>query len=241
MFKRLVALSALPLMPLIAQDATSNYREPPPSISVSANADVKVSPDRANISISVQTKHETAAGAASENAKKQTAVINAIKKLGLKDDQISTTNYNVSPTYRYEQNKDPILTGYTVTNTVVVEVRDIKQVGPVIDAALNNGANLISSLDFYAANTDSARRDAISKAVAKAKAEAEIAAQASGGTLGPLLDMNINAEMPGPMPPPVPMYAKASGRDMAESTPINPGDQTVRVVVYTRWRFNSAR
>lgn len=235
MFKSLVLICVLPLT-LYAQDPMNAHREPPPAISVSSVSDVKVTPDRATINISVQTKHETAAGAASENARKQTAVIAAIKALGFKDDQISTVNYNVSPAYRYEPNRDPILTGYTVTNTVVVEVRDLKQVGPVIDAALSNGANLISSLDFYAANTDAARQDAISKAVAKARAEAQVAAKASGGSLGNLLELNINADFPNP---PIPMYAKVANmaRDMAESTPINPGDQTVRVTVHTRWRF----
>jgi uncharacterized protein YggE len=240
MLRNVVALSAIPFMSLAAQDGTS-FREPPPAISVSSSSEVKITPDRATIHISVQTKHETAATAASENAQKQTAVINAIKKLGITDDQISTVNYNVSPAYRYEPNRDPILTGYTVTNTVVVELRDIKQVGAVIDAALTNGSNMISSLDFYASNTEAARRDAIAKAVAKAKAEAEVAAQASGGTLGTLLDLNISAES-GPMPP-MPLYAKGE-RDMvatSAATPINPGDQTVRVVVYTRWRFNAGR
>lgn len=240
MFKQFVALLALPIMTLQAQDDSRDYREPPPAITISSTAEIKVSPDRARINISVQTKHETAAGAATENAQKQTAVLNALKALGLKDDQLSTANYNVSPSYRYEQNRDPILTGYTVTNTIVAEIRDIKQVGPVIDAALKNGSNMISSLDFYASNTDAARQKAISEAVASARAEAAIAATAAGGTIGTLLELNVNADRP--MPRPVPMYTKAAGLESADmATPINPGEQTVSVTVYTRWKYNSSK
>ena len=207
-----------------------------PQIAVAARGEIKVTPDRANIQISVQTRATTAAAAANENATKQAAVIAAIRALGLGADQISTINYNVYPEQRYEPNKEPTIIGYNVTNTVSVEVRKLSQVGPVIDAALSKGANMVSSLQFYASNTDDARRTAIASAVQKARADAEAAARAAGGTLGDLLEITVGSYS---APPPRPMMRVSAAVADQAATPINPGDQTLTVDVSTRWRFNS--
>jgi uncharacterized protein YggE len=230
---------ALAAVPAAAQETVppqgGEYaREPAPTITGSASSDVKFVPDRATVRISVQTRASTAAAAAADNASKQNAVLNSLRSLGLPNEQLSTAGYSVTPEYRYQPNQAPTLVGYTVTNTIVADVRDLKLLGKVLDAALTNGANLISSLDFYASNTDAARRQAVSDAVAKARAEAEVAARAAGGQLGTLLSLNISGGNQGP-PPPRPMMMAA--RAGAESTPINPGEQTLTVSVYASWHF----
>jgi uncharacterized protein YggE len=205
-----------------------------PQIAVTGRGEVKVSPDRATIQISVQTRALTAAAAAAENANKQQAVLTALRSLGLRNDQLSTINYNVYPEQRYEQGKEPVIVAYNVTNTILAEVQRLTQVGPVIDAALSHGANMITSLQFYASNTEAARRTAIGTAIQKARADAEAAAKAANGTLGTLLEINIGAYSP---PPPRPMMMMAR-KDVAQAeTPINPGEQTLAVEVSTRWRF----
>jgi uncharacterized protein YggE len=206
-----------------------------PQISVIGRGEIKVSPDRATIQISVQTRASTAAAAAAENANKQQSVMAALRALGLGNDQLSTVNYNVYPEQRYEQGKEPIIVAYNVTNTVLVDVRKLSQVGPVIDAALAHGANMITSLQFYASNTEAARRSAIGIAIEKARADAEAAARAARGSLGTLLGIDIGSYSP---PPPRPMMMKqmAGGAPQAD-TPINPGEETLSIEVSTRWRF----
>jgi len=224
-----VAISA----PLSAQQGASNASIP--SISVGAQGEVKVSPDRANIQISVQTRAATAAAAANENAVKQKAVIDAIRALGIPAADISTIGYNVFPQQRYEPNREPVIVGYNVTNTVAVELKKLTLVGPVIDAVLAKGANMISSLRFYASNTASARREAIALAIQKARADAEAAARAAGGTIGGLLEINVGAYF---TPPPLPMGLNVTAaRSQGVDTPISPGEQTVTVDVNTRWSF----
>jgi uncharacterized protein YggE len=223
--------------PLSAQQPVSNAtNEPISQIAVAARGEVRVAPDRATIQISVQTRSLTAAAAATENATKQKAVFDALRALGLESDQLSTVNYSVIPQQRYEPNKDPIITGYNVTNTLLVDVRKLSQVGPVIDAALAKGANMITSLQFYASNTEDARRTAITSAIRKARLDAEAAAAAAGGSVGALLEVNIGAYY---APPPRPMVmARAVAGGEADTT-INPGEQTLSVDVNTRWRFLS--
>src|SRR6476469_8934612 len=205
--KRLFAALVLISTPLMAQSATTIAT--PPQIAVASRGEVKVNPDRATIQISVQTRSATAAAAATENASKQKAVIDALKALGLKDGDISTSDYSVNPEQRYEPNKEPIVVGYTVTNTLSVEVTSLKLVGPVIDAALAKGANMINSLQFSSSNTDGARRTAIALAIEHARADAEVAAKAAGGTLGGLLEVTIGAYYP-PPPRPFAMEARAA-------------------------------
>lgn len=229
-------LSAAPVAAQTAAPAAGYLREPTPTISGSAFSEVRFVPDRATVRISVQTRATTAAAAASENATKQNAVLSALRALGIPNDQLSTADYSVSPEYRYEQNKSPVLIGYTVTNTILADVRDLKLLGKVLDASLSNGANMISSLDFYASNTDAARQKAVGEAVAKARAEAEVAARAAGGELGGLMSLNINGGNPAPPPaPPRPMMMAARAADV--STPINPGEQSLTVTVYASWKF----
>jgi uncharacterized protein YggE len=209
-----------------------------PQIAVVGRGEIKISPDRATIQISVQTRAATAAAAAADNANKQQSVMTALRALGLGNDQLSTINYNVYPEQRYEPGKEPVIVAYNVTNTILVDVRKLSQVGPVIDTALSHGANMITSLQFYASNTESARRTAIASAIEKARADAEAAARAAHGSLGTLLGIDIGSYSP---PPPRPMMmGKMAGAPQAE-TPINPGEETLSVEVSTRWRFIPAQ
>src|ERR1700693_5027760 len=210
--------------------------EPIPQIAVVGRGEIKVSPDRATIQISVQTRAPTAAAAAVDNANKQQSVMTALRPLGLGNDQLSTINYNVYPEQRYEPGKEPVIVAYNVTNTILADVRQLSQVGPVIDAALSHGANMIASLQFYASNTETARRSAIGTAIEKARADAEAAARAAHGSLGSLLEINIGAYSP-PPPRPIMMARVAGGVAQMDSTPINPGEEMLSVEVSTRWRF----
>jgi uncharacterized protein YggE len=232
---RIIAGLALLLAPLTghSQDIRAPFE---PNIAVMGRGEVKVSPDRATIQISVQTRAATAAAAAAENANKQQAVLAALKALGLGNDQLSTINYNVYPEQRYQEGKEPVIVGYNVTNTILAEVRKLTQVGPVIDAALSRGANMITSLNFYASNTEAARRTAIASAIEKARADAEAAARAARGTLGTLLEVNVGAYSP-PPPRPMMMMKEAGGRAAQADTPIQAGEETLAVEVSTRWRF----
>ena len=233
-------LFAILLAPLSVQSQATNASfEPVPQITVVGRGETKISPDRANIQISVQTRAATAGAAGAANASRQRAVLDALRKLGMTDEQLSTANYNVYPEQRYEPNKNPVIIGYVATNTINAEVRDLTKVGAVIDAALGAGANLISSLNFFASNIQQARQTAITEAVRVARAEAEIGARAAQGQLGGLLELTIGAYY-APPPRPMMMMAKAESAQASE-TPVQPGLETVTVEVTTRWRFIPTR
>jgi uncharacterized protein YggE len=220
------------------QGAINSTSELIPQLTVSARGETRVAPDRATVQISVQTRAPTAAAAAAENATKQKAVFDALRSLGLEQDQLSTVNYNVYPEMRYEPKGTPVVIAYNVTNTLLVDIKKLAQVGPVIDAALAKGANMITSLQFYASNTEEARRTAIAAAIQKARLDAEAAARAAGGSAGSLIELVIGAYNP-PPPRPMMMARATQVADATPETPINPGEQTLSVEVMTRWRFIS--
>ena len=235
MFRRIIAagvMSASVASPTVAQEQP---RPQPPQIVVSATGEVRVSPDRATISIGVQSRATTAGAASAANSQKQRAVIDAIKARGVPAEQISTANFSVVPETRYDREGQqiPRTMSYRVDNVVTVELKRMDQVGPVIDASLAAGANQINSLNFGVQNADSARRAALAVAMAKARADAEVIARAAGGSLGSLIEATA---MDVGMPRPIYMRAEA-GMAADKSVPVEPGQETISAGVNARWQF----
>jgi uncharacterized protein YggE len=208
-----------------------------PEIVTSAEGEAQYTPDRAHIYIGVQTRAKTAQEAGAENARKQDAVIAAIQALGIPKERISTVNYSVYPEQQYnpqQGDKEPKIVGYNVQNTVRVDIHDISKVGSIIDTALSKGANNINSLDFYASNQDSTRREALAAAVQRARGDAEALARGAGGQLGELIELSSAPVMTPPRPVPYMTMARA---ESMSATPVNPGEQTLTVTVTARWKF----
>jgi uncharacterized protein len=207
------------------------------TISASGQGEAKVTPDRVAVLINVQTRGATAAATASDNATRTKAVFDAMARLGLPKDQVTTEGYSVYPEMQYNRaDGGSRVIGYVANNTIRVESRQTDQAGPIIDAALTAGANNINGVSFYAQSIDEPRRAAISFAVASARADADAMARAAGGTVGELLELSTNG------PTAVPrrfdaIAVKAANSAVAAPTTMNPGEQTVNVYVTARWRF----
>jgi uncharacterized protein YggE len=218
----------------VSAQAGATAASPGPQIVTSGSGEAQIAPDRATISVGVQTRATTAAAAGADNARRQRAILDTLRALGLTSEQLSTVNYNVSPEMQYTPNgtTPPKVVGYTVSNTVRADVRKLDEVGKVIDAALAKGANEISSLQFYSSKADSVRRVALGAAVASARADADALAKAAGGTLGSLLELSTSDT---PIRPPQPIMM--SRMVDAKATPIESGEQTFTATVSARWQF----
>lgn len=217
--------------PLAAQ-ATENV----PQVVVTTMGEVQVTPDRARVQVGVETEAKTAAEAAEENNRKQTAVLAAIRALGIPPRAISTVNYNVHPIQRWnEQERRSELVGYRVSNVVQVDADRIDQTGPIIDAALKAGANRVAGLEFRLSDYAQYRDSALTLAVGNAKRQADVAARAAGGSASSLLELTVmSSERPEPRPA---MMAMKMADQEATATPVSEGTMTVSVTVMTRWRY----
>ena len=225
------ALSVAFALPAQAQAVSAQ----PPRIITSGEAQVRVPPDRATILVGVQTRGATAAAAGADNARRQKAILDTLKAMGLGPDQIATQNYSVYPEMQYPPSGgNGRIVGYNVSNVVRVELRRVEQVGPVVDAALAKGANQINSIQFHSSTAADARRTAMAEAVKDARADAEALARAAGGSLGPLVELTSNSS------PVRPMFSDMAVRGMAEAkvqTPIEPGEQVLTANVSVIWQF----
>ncbi|HUF26680.1 MAG TPA: SIMPL domain-containing protein [Gemmatimonadaceae bacterium] len=222
------------------QTGTSGSAQPsdPPQITTSARGEARARPDRATVVIAVQTRATTASQAATDNATRTEAVLAALRRLGLTNEQLSTIEYSVHPQIRYSQQGEEMgITAYIVRNAIRADLQRIEQVGPVLDSALGAGANSINSLTFHSSNVEQVRREAIAAAMSNARADAEVLARAAGGTLGRLLEAHTGEVV-------IPLLRSSVTRmaaEMAAPTPIQPGEQEITANVTARWEFVPGR
>ena len=226
----LLGLSAL--LPVIA--AAQGMHTLPPHVFVSASEEVDVAPDRAHLSVSVETRGRTSQLASQDNARIAAAILESLQRAGIAAAQIRTIGLTVNPEYRYpEGGGRPTVVGYQARNSIEVEIRNLSRVGSVVDATLAAGATNISGPSFTLANPDSARREALATAVRRAQADAEVMARAAGQKLGTVLELTSGGGMEQPMfdRGPMLMSARAEG---AVETPISTGMIKVRASVTMR-------
>ncbi len=163
---------------------------------VTGTGSKEVPSDVAKVFLGVESKEETVKEARQKAAEAMTTVLDAIKDLGVDEDDIVTTSFNIWPqTVWIEVNdslgrhSEPRITGYTVSNTVEVTVRDIDLVDEVIDSAADGGGDLIrvNSVSFTVADPGAHGAETRQLAAADARAKAQLYADAMGVTLGPLM------------------------------------------------------
>lgn len=198
-------------------------------IITSGSSEVKVTPDRAQVTVSVQTENADVKIAQSENADRMDAVIKAIKAVGIADADIRTSGYSIYPVY---DDTSSIfgrkVKTYRVTNSVQVTIRDVTKTGEVIDAAVAAGANQVDSIMFMVSEEleQSLRNEVLGKAVRKARADADIVAAAAGVTITGVKEINVGSYYP-------PVYyenARSAGMDAkvaSAPTPVEPGQVTI--------------
>ena len=150
------------------------------TISVSGSASLAGTPDVADVRLGVGLTRLTVAEARAGAAATMTAVLEAIRDAGVNSADIRTSNLSLAPQYRYEQDRDPILSAYQVTNLVTVTVRDLGQLGRIVDGALEAGATSLDGLAFRIAEPGPLQAAARQAAVADARARAEVLAAAAG-------------------------------------------------------------
>ena len=179
-------------------------------------------PDIAHVTVGIETQAPSLQTAVDDNKAKMTVLLETLKKLGLADKDIQTSNYSVytervtPPAPGAEVSTDQMI--YHVTNQVDVIVRDVNQLGDVLDKAVAAGANNIYGVNFSVEDTSKLESDARAKAVENAKARAQELAQLNGLQLGEVLSVS---EVIGGSAFPMDYGVKGMG---GGGTPVQPGE-----------------
>jgi uncharacterized protein YggE len=212
-----------------AQDAQSGQQ---PRVFVTGEGETAIAPDMAIISLAVMREADTARAALDANNEAMNAVIAAMKEAGVEQRDIQTAGLQINPRYVYpkngEEEQQPRIVAYQVSNTLTVRVRDIATVGEIIDRSVtlgvNQGGNITFTNDDPAAATTEARKRAVENAMARARTLAE----AAGVELGRILELSEQSYAP----PPVPLGGRAYRMEAAaDAVPIEAGENTYRVQV----------
>jgi uncharacterized protein len=142
-------------------------------ISVTGTGDVYTTPDIATVDISVVTEKKQIADAMSENTQKMNDIISFVKGEGVADNDITTTNFNISPIYQYDKNGTRSLQDYQISQSLTVKIRDLTKIGGILSGATSKGANSIGDLSFTVDNDDQVKADAKARAITDAKTKAK--------------------------------------------------------------------
>jgi uncharacterized protein YggE len=226
----LVAVIALLLSVAIVKAQPVPERPRPPSITVNGEATIAAEPDQAQIDIGVTTQARTAPEASRENAERLARVLAEVKKLLSKADEVKTSGYALNPQYRYPQGGKPEIVGYIANNIVRIKTARLDEVGRLIDAAMQAGANNINRLLFTLKDEEAARLDALRQASAKAKAKAEAIAASLGLKIIRISSISEGERSFQPILRQVPM-ARAEALAAQAPTPVEPGTVDVRSTV----------
>jgi uncharacterized protein YggE len=193
-------------------------------VQVTEEATLTVTPDEARIDIGVTTRAATSPGAASQNARQASAVIDALRAIR-PGTTIETVSYTVTPDIQpTREDGDARITGYTATNIVRV-TGPVAQVGDIIDVALKAGANRIHRINFTLKDEQSAGAAALRAAVDNARSRAETLADALGVKIVRVLSATTGQE------PVVRPFVATMLHAARASTPIHPSTVEVRATV----------
>ncbi|MFH2102764.1 MAG: SIMPL domain-containing protein [Chloroflexota bacterium] len=171
---------------LTACGPTTIVAEPQPrqrTLTVTGSGMVTLTPDIAYIHIGVRSEDPRASTAVSANNALASRVMDAIKRFGVEDRDITTTNFSIYPQQQYENGR-VIGISYVVDNTVYVTVRDLDQLGDLLDAVVQAGANSINGISFDVADRSDAVSQARRAAVIDARSQADELAEAAGVSIG---------------------------------------------------------
>jgi uncharacterized protein YggE len=211
----------------VANAHSQQSQMPEARLVVIGEGTVRVTPDHAQVVASVTARAKTVREASDTNARQMTAATSALLRAGIAQADIRTSRFSVQPTYTPPAPPvEPKLTGYSVTNQVTINVRDIDKVGEILDQLITAGVTSVGSISLLVSDQSRALDEGRAAAIADARRKAEIYARASQFRLGEVAWVTEDAGFA-----PAVARTSAAAPALATSVPIAPGEDTVRVRV----------
>lgn len=174
-------------------------------ITVQGRGEVTARPDIAKLTVGVTTGPQQSAQVAMNILEKRiNAVIDSIQSLGVKEEDIKTTNLSILPQYDYSDGKK-ILRGFEANEQVELKIRELDKIGTIMSQATGEGINQAGGIRFEIDNPQELQRNAQEKAIEDARKNAEQLAKALDVRLGDV--KTFTAEVG--TPPVTPLYARA--------------------------------
>ena len=200
-------------------------------ITVAGRGEVHAKPDVARLTLGVQTGVQPNAKEALEIlSRKFNAIVAAVKAIGVKDDDVKTTNLSLSPQYDYLEGRQ-VLRGFAASESIEVKIRDLGKIGEVLQKTTIEGVNQASGISFEIDELKAAQDEAESMAIKDARDNAQRLAKTLGVGLGRVKTFSVSSA---PSPPgPIFAYAEreAAGTGGPGAPPVPQGIEDVVVTV----------
>lgn len=213
---------------MLAAGAAPAQPAPQPDLIVTTGeAVVRRAPDRAFITVTVETRAKGPRDAQRLNAEAMAAVQQRLEQARVPKDAVRTQGYDLEQEFDFTSGKR-VPREFVARHAVEVRVDEIGRVGELLDVAVRGGATATSGVRFDPRDRESAERDALRLAVVDARTRADAAASGAGRAVDRVIkvedvrDAGVSA--------PRPMLAMARAAD-AVTTPIEPGLVEVRARV----------
>ena len=208
-----------------------NYLDNPHVLKVSGSETLQAAPDQATITLGVITEDEDPQKAQQANSQSIARVIAGLMSIGISEDQLKTSEYRIDPQYDYVGGKE-LFKNYKVHYIIQVQTTEIEAIGIIIDTAVSNGANSISSIRFSLSTPEVYYNQALSLALKNAYEKALSMAGTIGVTLNPI--PTLVEEMSETSPP---VLFQTSSYTKAATTPIQPGELNITATVRVEYTY----
>jgi uncharacterized protein YggE len=199
------------------------------TIRVTGAGQATAPPDMATVQTGVVTQAEKARDALDQNNAAMQRVMAALKSQKIADKDIQTSNFDVRPQYKRgpRGQQQPEIANYRVSNQVRVRVRNLPELGQVLDALVGAGSNQIAGVSFSIDDPTGVLNQARTKAIADARSRAQLYAQAAGVGVGKVLSISEQtAVLPRPQ-----YLGRAIAAEGAGAVPVATGEQEVRATI----------
>jgi uncharacterized protein len=194
------------------------------TVTVVGDGRVLVQPDVANVTFGVEATAPTQAAAQADAATRMQAVVDTLVGLGIPREEIRTNRLSAHPVY--DQRDASVIRGYQASNSVQVKLRNLDQVGAIVDAVTAAGANRVDGIVFAVDQIEAPKGQARGLAMQNARTKADQLASLAGLRVVAVKAIQESDASSNP-PRPQPARADAYGTAAAPPPPIEPGTQEV--------------
>jgi hypothetical protein len=204
---------------------------PKRTITVQGRGEVSATPDAAVLLLTVVSEDAEAAKTQQSNSEKANAIYAMLTGLGIDKKAVQTTQYNLEPVYSYVENRPPDLTGFRLSQTISVKVKDFDKMGPILAEAVKLGVNRTDGPFFEISDPEFHREQARKEAFAQAREKALSQTEAADVKLGALISFQELGNN-GALPLPRSTMMRTTMEESKISPPtIEAGSQDLSVVV----------
>lgn len=190
----MLAIAAVVYVYQFGRSVDQSY--PNRTFSVDGESKMETATDIATFTASVTTEGgKNVADIQKQNVDKMNTINAFLKDQGVEKKDLQTSQYSLTPRYTYypcdgkTACPPATISGYTLTQTLTIKVRNLETVGDILSGIVEKGANNVSGISFTVDDDSVARQVARTDAIAKAKLKAEEIAKAGGFRLGKLMSL----------------------------------------------------